>query len=374
MKKLSILIFILLLFSIANIAIAADDFTQQRPIDIVYFYGDGCPHCAKLEAFLEEIKPNYNLNIVSYEVYSNQTNRDLAEKMAVEYKETFRGVPMTFIGDEIFIGFSDAIGKQIESKIKQCELACCDSPLDKVKVCQQQDTKKEALTILSVMALAFADSINPCAFAILLMVLVALFAQDPTKKKNILLGGLAFCLSIFITYLIYGLIIIQLFKFAKDYFTAAAPYINGALAVFAIILGLVNIKDYIKYKSGTFGTEMPMSMRPIAKSVISAITKPVGAFIIGVFVSLFLLPCSIGPYIVAGQRLSELSFFSIAPWLIFYNIIFILPMVAITLLVYWGYSTVNNISGWKESHVRMMHLISGLTLVIMGIGVLLGWF
>lgn len=373
MKKLSIFILAIMMFSLVVIA-AEDNFAEQKPIDIVYFYGDGCPHCAKLEAFLEEIKPDYDLNIVSYEVYKNATNRELAEKMAVEYEETFRGVPMSFIGDEVFIGFSDAIGKQMETKIKQCELECCDSPLDKIKICEQQDTKKEALTIASVMALAFADSVNPCAFAVLIMVLVALFAQDPTKRRNILLGGLAFCISVFITYMIYGLIIIEFFKFAKDYFVAASPYISAALAVLAIILGLANIKDSIKYKSGTFGTEMPMFMRPIAKSVISAITKPVGAFIIGIFVTLFLLPCTIGPYIIAGERLSELSFFSTIPWLIFYNLIFILPMVAITLLVYWGYSTVNNVSGWKESHIKMMHFIAGLTLVVMGIGVLLGWF
>jgi len=369
---LFILLITILISSVVNAEILVDYETDEEPVDIVYFYGTGCPHCAKLESFLDEIKDDYNLNILEYEVYSNQTNRDLATHFALEYGESFRGVPMTFIGDKSFIGFSNNVGEQIEAKIQACQEECCDSPLDKIKGCEHDQETKEKLTILGIIGLAIADMINPCALAVLAMVLIALFTQDPSKKYRVLLGGFSFVAAVFITYMIYGGIIVQFFIFIKDYFDSIAPYVRIVFGVLAILLGILNIKDSINYKPGSIGTEMPMFMRPIAKNVIKSITKPFGAFIIGIIVTLFLLPCTIGPYIVAGERLSEIAFMKTIPWLILYNIIFVLPMIAITLLVYFGYTKVENVSGWKEKHIKTIHLISGIVLIILGVLIAIG--
>ena len=123
------------------------------------------------------------------------------------------------------------------------------------------------------MALAIADSINPCALAVLAMVLVALLIKDPSKKKKVLLGGLAFTTAVFITYMIYGAIIIQFFKFLDVFFVAASKYVRIGFAILAIVLGGLNLKDYLKYKPGGFATEMPMFLRPSAKRMIKNITR-----------------------------------------------------------------------------------------------------
>jgi len=367
--KLFLLIFIVFLCS--SLVSAQDSVNHsmeghEEIVDVVYFYGVGCPHCEDLEEFLDEIKDDYNLNIVSYEVYLNDTNRELAQNLAEAYDESFRGVPMTFIGDSAFMGFSSSIGEEIESKIQECEEDCCDSPLVISGVCEQKESAKEKLTILGIIILALADMVNPCALAVLAMVLIALFTHDPTKKHRVLFGGLAFTLAVFITYMIYGGIIIQFFIFIKGYFAMIAPYVAIVFGVIAVLLGLANIKDALKYTPGSIGTEMPVFMRPIAKNVIKTITRPLGAFIIGIFVTLFLLPCTIGPYVVAGERLSELAFIQTLPWLVLYNIIFVLPMILITLLVYFGYTKVQDVSGWKEKHIKTIHLVSGIILVILG--------
>jgi len=66
------------------------------------------------------------------------------------------------------------------------------------------------------------------------------------------------------------------------------------------------------------------------------VLSPIGAFGIGILVSLFLLPCSSGPYIVILGLLSaqsnELNLLGMG-YLVLYNFIFILPMLAITFLV-----------------------------------------
>jgi cytochrome c biogenesis protein CcdA len=295
--------------------------------------------------------------------------------MAEQYGESFRGVPMIYIGDKVFVGFSDKIGVQIEEKIKNCTEQCCDSPLQKVKICEQKNEEEpvKKITLWAAVSLALADAVNPCEFAVLTMVLVALLIRDPKKRRNVLLGGFAFTLAVFITYILYGVIIIQFFKFIHTSIASVSPYIRIGFAVVAVLLGLMNLMDYIRYKPGTIGTEMPMSFRPRVKHLINRITRPRGAFLIGIFVTLFLLPCTMGPYFVAGNLLSSLSLLNAIPWLLLYNLIFVLPMIAIILIVYFGYSTVENVSGWKEEHIRLLHLIAALILIIMGILMLLGY-
>jgi cytochrome c biogenesis protein CcdA/glutaredoxin len=370
-KKVSILLLFLALFSI----IAPSAFAQQDPIDIVYFYGSSCPHCQNFEEWLDEIKDDYSINPVGYEVYSNEENRELAIQMAKEYGESFKGVPMIFVDDQVFIGFSEsstapAILQKIDSCINE---ECCNSPLETVKLCKAKDIQKEKVTFASVMILAFADSLNPCALAVLALALIALLAHDPTKKKRVLLGGFAFISAVFITYMIYGGIIIQFFKFIQTSFAFIGSYVRTLFAALAILIGILNLKDFFKHKSGSFAIEMPVRFRPMMKKVISSITSPGGAFIIGIFVTLFLLPCTIGPYLVVGNILSGLAWVKSLPWLILYNIIFVLPMVVVTLLVYFGMKKVDDVTGWKDKNIKWLHLVAGIVILLLGLAMLFGF-
>ncbi|MBO4203415.1 hypothetical protein J5893_01085 [bacterium] len=46
---------------------------------------------------------------------------------------------------------------------------------------------------------ALADSINPCAFAVMLLLLTTILTKTEDKKKT-LLAGLLFSLAVFLTY------------------------------------------------------------------------------------------------------------------------------------------------------------------------------
>lgn len=228
------------------------------------------------------------------------------------------------------------------------------------------------ISFLTILSLALVDAINPCAFAVMAMVLVALLLQDPTKRKRVLLGGLAFILAVFILYFFYGLIMIQFFSHIIPETGGISNYIFKGFGVFAIILGLLNIRDYLDYKPGGIATEMPMKLRPRVKLWIKRITSPLGAFFIGLIVTLFLLPCTIGPYIIASGKLSVLSFLASIPWLILYNLIFIIPMIVITLIIYFGVTNVEKVGGWKEKNIKKLHLVEGVILILLGIAMFTG--
>jgi thiol:disulfide interchange protein len=228
------------------------------------------------------------------------------------------------------------------------------------------------ITLVRIVTLALADAINPCAFAVMTMILISILLANPEKKHRVLTGGIAFTIAVFIGYFIYGLVIVQLFKSFIGFTSLIYPYITKGLAVFAILLGIFNLKDFIRYEPGGFATEMPLSMRPRVKQIIKGVTSTKGAFIAGILVTLFLLPCTIGPYIIAGGSLSQIQLLSAIPWLILYNLIFILPMIGITLIIYFGLSTTDRLNLWKERKIRYIHLATGLILIGLGIAIFTG--
>lgn len=231
----------------------------------------------------------------------------------------------------------------------------------------------DILNIGRITLLALADSVNPCALAVLAMVLMTILIQHPDKRRKILYTGLAFTSAVYISYLVYGIIIIQFFKTFAEVLRENSGYIFSGSAILAMLIGALHIKDFFFYKKGSFATEMPIWMRPRVKRIIEKIISPAGAFVIGFLITTFLLPCTIGPYIVASGLLSNLGFLGALPWLLYYNLLFVLPMLVITLIIYFGFTEVDRVSGWKDRNVRFLHLIAGVLLLSVGIALLMGW-
>lgn len=222
-------------------------------------------------------------------------------------------------------------------------------------------------TLIQIVSLAFVNAINPCALASLVLVLITILLANENKRYKVLLGGFSFALAVFIGYFIYGVIIIKLFQNFSEFASIVTPYLRTALAIFAIGLGILNIKDYYYYHPGGFATEMPLKFRPRMKLIVKKITGPAGAFVAGIFVALFLLPCTMGPYIIASGNLSSMEFIKTIPYLLLYNWIFILPMILITTGVYYGLSSAEKVGEWRDRNIKQIHLIAGLVLVILGI-------
>ncbi len=213
------------------------------------------------------------------------------------------------------------------------------------------------LTWTTLIGAAAVDSINPCTLAILLMLLTTLILAE---NKNKILGvGIVFSLAIYISYFLMGLGLYSAVQMA------------GNLHIFyyfvigiAILVGLLSIKDYFNYQPGVLAVEIPMKWRSTLKSLIGRVTSIPGAAVIGFFCSLFLIPCSSGPYLVILGLLAKTSTRLVAmPLLLFYNFIFILPMLIMTLLVYFGTTSVEQISAWREKYIKLIHLVSGVIML-----------
>lgn len=227
------------------------------------------------------------------------------------------------------------------------------------------------ISIPTLIGLAAADAVNPCELAVLLLALLAILTRYPRERKKVLQVGFAFTAAIFMMYILYGIALINIFSLITKIKSISAV-IYKIFGVIGIILGAFNIKDFFAYGAVGFVTEVPRGWRPSMKNLIAKITSPLGAFITGIIVALFLTPCTMGPYIIASGLLQPLGLFKALPFLLLYNIIFIFPMLAITLAVYYGFTTVDKVSGWREKNIRLLHLIAGIILVIIGLLLVFG--
>ena len=68
------------------------------------------------------------------------------------------------------------------------------------------------VSIVEIIGLALVDAVNPCAIAVMVIVLMSLLLKENPKRKDVLFGGLAFTLAVFILYFLYGLIMVQFFS------------------------------------------------------------------------------------------------------------------------------------------------------------------
>ncbi len=114
--------------------------TEENDSDkvvVYFFWGDGCPHCAKEKPFLEGLEQKYSkLEVKMFEVYYNQDNQELFKEVAQAYGTQARGVPTTFIGDfdpVVGYGSDQTTGKEIEDMIKQCIEGGCINPGSKLE-------------------------------------------------------------------------------------------------------------------------------------------------------------------------------------------------------------------------------------------------
>ncbi len=212
---------------------------------------------------------------------------------------------------------------------------------------------------------ALVDSVNPCAIAVLLILLGSLL--EVQKKAETLKVGLFFCFGLYIAYFLAGLGLFSFFDFLN--LSRFAFYVHLIVGSLAIFFGLLNIKDFFWYGKGLI-SEIPRSWRPNLKKFLRKIHSPLGAFLSGFIIIIFELPCTGGPYLFTVGYLAGLSKAAIVPILIYYNLIFILPLLIIIGLLCFGYSTVESAGKWKDRNIKILHLIAGLILLSLGIWVI----
>jgi len=368
MKKYALFLIIV----IFSLLIVTNVTAQINKVCIYEFYGQGCPHCGKVEQFLDTIEKAYpNVEIHRFEIYNNRENLVLLQDYFDAYNvpDSHRGVPVVFVSDKYLVGDTPIINN-LEPLINELGTAECPI-IDSIDGTGQAGAKSGLKTIgpglyATIIGAAFVDSINPCAIAVLLILMGALLLT--AERKRAFGTGIAFTISIYIVYFLFGLGL-----FSAIQISGLSYWFYKVVGIIAILIGILNIKDYFWYGAGGFVMEIPMRWRPALKGLLKRITTPLGGFLMGFLVCFFELPCTGGPYLfVLGLLAERTTQIAAIPILLLYNLVFILPLIIITTILYFGYSSVEKMTELKERNIKRLHLIAGIIMLVLGIVVVLG--
>lgn len=227
-----------------------------------------------------------------------------------------------------------------------------------------------AITLPAVIGAAFIDGINPCAFTVLLLFITALLASaqgdvgriHDVRLRTVTLGAV-FIAAIFFTYLALG---VGLLQSARLLTNQHLPARFGALL--AILLGLWMVKDFFLPDWG-WQLHGPAWMGAAARRVARKATLPalIGG---GVLIGLCTVPCSGAVYLgvlsLLALQSSALAGFG---YLLLYNLIFVLPLVAI-LVAATARPTLHQLARWNLQHKQWVRLALGAGVVAMGLAIL----
>ena len=215
-----------------------------------------------------------------------------------------------------------------------------------------------------VLGAGLLDGINPCAFAVLLLFVSFLFTLQ-RGRPDLLAFGFTYIGAIYLTYLGIGLGLLTVFQLG-------APHLFAKLgAGLMIVLGLVNIKDFFWYGLGPSLTLPKIGVSARDRWMRRA-TLPATA-VVGFLVGICEFPCTGGVYVgVLGLLAAQTTYWSGLTYLVAYNVMFVLPLVAL-LLVIGNRRVVGQFSRWMATHKRQLRLGQGAVMVAIGL-IILVWF
>jgi cytochrome c biogenesis protein CcdA len=218
------------------------------------------------------------------------------------------------------------------------------------------DGGKWLLPLIGVAALI--DSINPCAFSILLLTIAFLLSIGKLRSSVLSIGS-AYIFGIFVIYLLIGLGLLHtLHIFDTPHFMAKVG------ATLLVALGLINIINEM-VPAFPFKLSIPQAAHRKIAVLMEKASVPT-AVVLGGLVGLCEFPCTGGPYLmVLGLLHDHATYYTGVGYLFVYNLIFILPLVLI-LLVASDKGLLNKVQAWQQSERKAMRWGGGVAMIMLG--------
>lgn len=208
-------------------------------------------------------------------------------------------------------------------------------------------------------ASALIDSINPCAFSILLLTIAFLFSIGNLRTKILKVGGL-YILGIFLVYMAIGLGILgTLHLFSTPHFMAKVG------ATLLIAFGAINVVNEA-FPAFPIKLRIPHKAHHRMAVLMEKGSSPT-AFILGGLVGLCEFPCTGGPYLmVLGLLHDKATYLTGFGYLLLYNLIFVLPLLVILLLAS-DRKLLEKVQNWQKKERKVMRLTTGLAMIVLGV-------
>ncbi len=368
--KLLVFLFCLIIFPINSV------FAENK-IKIDLFWSFGCPHCEHEIAFFEELLENEKyknkISFNKYEVSRSSDNSYLLRNMADKINVQVKGVPATFINEEIFIsGFlndqttgleiKNHIDNYYENKIINNNEIENNENVN-IPFLGNINLKSFSLPIITIV-LGAIDGFNPCAMWTLLFLITLLLGMENRKKMWTL--GFTFIISSAFVYFLFMSAWLNLILFLG--FVAWVRLLIGAIALGG---GTLNIREFFKNKDGGCKVTNKEKRRKVFDKIKEIINKKsflislLGIIILAFAVNLVELICSAGLPAVYAQVLAINEVSGIYKYL--YILLYILFFMIDDLLIFIIAMVTLKMTGISTKYSRWSSLVGGILMFIIGI-------
>ncbi len=253
---------------------------------------------------------------------------------------------------------------------------------DKDALLQAHESLFSQITLWAIIGAGLADGINPCAFAVIVFFVSFLAAYKYTKKEIIIVGT-AYCVSVFLAYLLMGLGAFHALYAMKGfrYVTLVVQWGTVLLCVLFLALSLYDLIVYQRTKkSEKMLLQLPKSYKEYIHKVMRFFLKDkhssmwrlmLAAFAVGFVVSGVEAVCTGQVYLptcVVILKEAGSQSWKAAEYLIVYNLMFVLPLVLVFVLTLCGKESAT-FNSWLKNHLGLSKFL--LCCVFLGLLILM---
>lgn len=393
----------------------------EEPLKVYFFWGLGCPHCAKEKEFLNDLASKFpQIKIERHEIYFNSDNQILLEKVSEALGVRTLAVPLTVIGEKAIVGYAEGLTSiEIEEQIENCLNKNCPDPILAIinplsEIESEEDLNSDgegfqketvllennfsaeefsklsttstpsATTSLGKLQIPFLgsfeiggrsllflavimgslDGFNPCAMWVLLFLISLLLGTKNRFRMWVL--GLAFIVSSAFVYFVFMSAWLNLIIFLGFIF-----WIRILIGLVALVGGGYSFFDFYKNKSGTCKISETKNQAGVFEKLKKTVLEEnlwlaLGGIILLAFsVNLVELVCSAGLPAIFTQvlTLNNLSTWKYYLYILLYIFFFMLD----DLFIFFVSMITLRLTGITTKYTRIARLVGGTLMLVIGI-------
>ena len=368
---------LLAVIGVVGTAVTAAEMTPKLILD--FFGTPTCGECAKIKTTIlwplaDSLPDKLDLRIHDIETDSGL---QLAMKMEKKFGIKTSSPQELFFPDTFLLGY-ESIQKTGRAMIdryladpgkwKAHDVAAV--PADTVRFSETLKQRFQKFTFVQIALAGLVDGINPCAIATMIF-LISFLAVKKRKRSEVLLVGLTFTLAVFVTYLLLGLGAFKAFALLSAYHWIATA-VRWLAVAFAGVIAIICFRDAVVYAVTGKAKDIKIQLSPAMKSRIhktisgniSGSSLFIGTAVTGFLVTLLEAVCTGQMYLPTIILMTRAEGLRLTGWLylIFYNFLFVLPLLIVMVLAYYGLRW-DDLSRATQKHLPLLKTVMGIVLI-----------
>jgi thiol-disulfide isomerase/thioredoxin len=357
---------------------AEQDEAGSLKVHLYFFWSPTCPHCDRARPAMEKMQKDIPwLQLHSLSIADSE-NRYTYLQMAQAVGQEASSVPAFLFCGFMTTGFHDELTPAfLQASLTDCRDQLMSMPDDAPEVKASDSINVPFLGLVNAgsmslpvltLVLAGLDSFNPCAFFVLLF-LLSLLVHAGSRKRMFLIGGVFIAIS-GLVYFLFMAAWLNLFMLIGD-----SRWITALAGAVAVMLALMNIKDFFAPGRGvslSISDDAKPGLFKRMRDLLHADSMPAmltGTIVLAVVANSYELLCTAGFPMVYTRALTlnELSTLSYYLYLVFYNLVYVVPLM----LILVAFIVTLGSRKLQEKEGRALKLLSGFMMIGLGLVLLL---